>query len=105
MAKKIDAKLKRQIIDVSKSVAAWVFVTAASFGYWLVVLLIASLVLLNVWHVTFDSILKYSFVLMIITSVVYLGFEMTVEGLCYGLTVTINEFKIPDEIYPEFFWR
>ena len=50
MAKKIDAKLKRQIIDVSKSVAAWVFVTAASFGYWLVVLLIASLVLLNVWH-------------------------------------------------------
>ena len=50
MAKKIDAKLKRQIIDVSKSVAAWVFVTAASFGYWLVVLLIASLVLLNVWR-------------------------------------------------------
>ena len=76
MAKKIDAKLKRQIIDVSKSVAAWVFVTAASFGYWLVVLLIASLVLLNVWHVTFDSILKYSFVLMIITSVVYLGFQI-----------------------------
>ena len=73
MAKKIDAKLKRQIIDVSKSVAAWVFVTAASFGYWLVVLLIASLVLLNV---TFDSILKYSFVLMIITSVVYLGFQI-----------------------------
>lgn len=30
---------------------------------------------------------------------------MSVEGLCYGLTVTINEFKIPDEIYPEFFWR
>lgn len=28
---------------------------------------------------------------------------MSVEGLCYGLTVTINEFKIPDEIYPEFF--
>lgn len=76
MAKKIDAKLKRQIIDVSKSVAVWVFVTAASFGYWLVVLLIASLVLLNVWHVTFDSILKYSFVLMIITSVVYLGFQI-----------------------------
>lgn len=76
MAKKMDAKLKRQIIDVSKSVAAWVLVTAASFGYWLVVLLIASLVLLNVWHVTFDSILKYSFVLMIITSVVYLGIQI-----------------------------
>ena len=76
MAKKMNAKLKRQIIDVSKSVAAWVFVTAASFGYWLVVLLIASLVLLNIWHVTFDSILKYSFVLMIITSVVYLGMQI-----------------------------
>ena len=50
--------------------------TAASFGYWLVVLLIASLVLLNIWHVTFDSILKYSFVLMIITSVVYLGMQI-----------------------------
>lgn len=76
MAKKMDAKLKRQIIDVSKSVVAWVLVTAASFGYWLVVLLIASLVLLNVWHVTFDSILRYSFVLMIITSVVYLGMQI-----------------------------
>lgn len=76
MAKKMNAKLKRQIIDVSKSVAAWVLVTAASFGYWLVVLLIASLVLLNIWHVTFDSILKYSFVLMIITSVVYLGMQI-----------------------------
>ena len=76
MAKKMNAKLKRQIIDVSKSVAARVFVTAASFGYWLVVLLIASLVLLNIWHVTFDSILKYSFVLMIITSVVYLGMQI-----------------------------
>ena len=76
MAKKMNAKLKRQIIDVSKSVAACVFVTAASFGYWLVVLLIASLVLLNIWHVTFDSILKYSFVLMIITSVVYLGMQI-----------------------------
>lgn len=76
MAKKMNAKLKRQIIDVSKSVAAWVLVTAASFGYWLVVLLIASLVLLNIWHVTFDSILRYSFVLMIITSVVYLGMQI-----------------------------
>ena len=76
MAKKIDAKLKRQIIDVSKSVASWVCATAAYFCYLLVVLLIASLVLLNVWHVTFDSILKYSFVLMIITSVVYLGFQI-----------------------------
>lgn len=72
----MNAKLKRQIIDVSKSVAAWVLVTAASFGYWLVVLLIASLVLLNIWHVTFDSILRYSFVLMIITSVVYLGMQI-----------------------------
>lgn len=76
MAKKMDAKLKRQIIDVSKSVVAWVLVTAASFGYWLVVLLIASLVLLNIWHVTFDSILRYSFILMIITSVVYLGMQI-----------------------------
>ena len=76
MAKKMNAKLKRQIIDVSKSVAAWVLVTAASFGYWLVVLLIASLVLLNIWHVTFNSILRYSFVLMIITSVVYLGMQV-----------------------------
>lgn len=76
MAKKIDAKLKRQIIDVSKSVAAWVVVTAASYVYWLVVLLIASLVLLNVWNVKFDTLLRYSFILMIITSVVYIGFQI-----------------------------
>lgn len=65
--------IKEQAIDAVKSVLIWVIVTGLAFLYWLAVLLIISLVLLNVWHVTFDSILKYAIVLTIITSLVYIA--------------------------------
>lgn len=63
---------KQQVLDVTKDILGWVFVTAASFVYWLAVLLIFSLVLLSIWHVTFESLLRYSFLLMGATSLVYL---------------------------------
>lgn len=67
------ANKKEYVLDIVKDILAWVIITALAFVYWLAVLLILSLVLLNVWHVTFDELLSYSLVLMIITSVVYLG--------------------------------
>jgi hypothetical protein len=59
---------------VIKDVLGWIVVTAAAFAYWLVMLLFASLVLLSYWNVTFDSLVQYSVVLTIVTSVLYLVF-------------------------------
>ena len=63
---------KEQIIDVAKDVLMWVVVTGLAFAYWLVVLLIFSLLLLNVWHTSFEAIVHYAVILMIITSILYL---------------------------------
>lgn len=65
--------IKEQTIDTAKSILAWIVVTGLAFLYWIVVLLLISLVLLNVWHVTFDSIVQYSVVLTVITSAAYIG--------------------------------
>ena len=37
-------------IDVAKGVLGWIVVTIASYLYWALLLLMASLFLLNVWH-------------------------------------------------------
>ena len=50
-----------------------VLVTALAFVYWVVMLLILSLILLNVWRVRFEQILDYSVILTVITSAAYLG--------------------------------
>lgn len=72
--KKNDMKIiKEYATDVVKSVLVWVIVTGLAFLYWMAVLLIMSLILLNVWHVTFDSILKYAIILTVITSFVYVA--------------------------------
>lgn len=63
---------KEHIVDVTKDVIMWVVVTGVSFAYWLAVLLIFSLVLLNVWHTSFEAIVHYAVVLMIFTSILYL---------------------------------
>lgn len=72
--KKNDMKIiKEYATDVVKSVLVWVIVTGLAFLYWMAVLLIMSLILLNVWHVTFDSVLKYAIILTVITSFVYVA--------------------------------
>jgi len=74
--KKVKAKpanRKEFVVDIVKEGLAWVIVTVLAFAYWVAMLLILSLVLLNVWHVRFEQILDYSVVLTIITSAVYLG--------------------------------
>lgn len=59
-------------VDILKDVVSWVLVTGLSYLYWMAMLLLVSLFLLNVWHVTFEQIIRYSIILMIATSVVYM---------------------------------
>lgn len=71
--KKNDIKvIKEHALDMVKSVLVWAVITGLAFLYWMAVFLIFSLILLNVWHVKFDSILKYAIVLTVITSIVYI---------------------------------
>lgn len=63
---------KKQIArDVAKDTARWLAVSALGFAYWFAMLMIFSIFLLNVWHVTLSQILIWSGVLTAITSVVY----------------------------------
>ena len=59
-------------IELIKDIAGWLLITGLAFLYWMVMLLFASLVLLSYWNVTFAQIVRYSVVLMIVTSIVYL---------------------------------
>lgn len=62
---------KEVVIDIVKDFLIWVVVTVLAYVWWMAVLLIASLVLLNVWMITFQEILKLSAVLTIVTSIAY----------------------------------
>lgn len=59
-------------VDIIKDVLSWMVVTALSYLYWMAMLLLISLFLLNIWHVKIDEIIGYSIILMIITSIGYL---------------------------------
>lgn len=60
-------------VDIIKDIVSWVVVTGVSYLYWMAMLLIFSLLLLNIWHVTFEQIVHYSTILMIVTSIVYVA--------------------------------
>ncbi len=63
---------RRQIAeDVAKTTARWLVVTVLSYVYWLVMLLLASIFLLNVWRVELASLFLYAGILCAVTSVVY----------------------------------
>lgn len=65
-------KNRRQIAaDVAKTAGKWAIFTVLAYGYWLVMLLLFSIFLLNIWHVTFVQILGYSGMLCAVCSVIY----------------------------------
>lgn len=64
---------KEYAVDIVKDILAWLVVTAIAFVYSMAMLLLASLFLVNVWHVTFEEIVNISIVLMAIVSVGYIG--------------------------------
>lgn len=71
--KKNPANKWELVEDIVKSVIAWAVVSALGFLYWMAVLLLLSIFLMNIWHTSFDSILQYGIVLAVITSIVYAG--------------------------------
>ncbi len=63
---------RRQIAaDTAKTTAKWAAATVFFFAYWLAMLLLASLILLNVWHVTIARIFLYAGILCVLCSVIY----------------------------------
>ncbi len=67
----IERNRKETAIDIVKGILQWAVVSALSFLYWMVVLLIFSLILMNVWHTSWEAILRYGLILTMITAVVY----------------------------------
>ena len=61
---------ENQTVENVKSFAGWLVATVLGFGYWVGLLLIISLFLVNVWKVTWVDILTYAAVLAVITSIV-----------------------------------
>lgn len=70
---KPDFKKKEMLLGIGKDLLGWFVVTAVSFIYSLVFLLVLSLILVSVWKVTFQSLLMYSTVIMAVCSVIYAG--------------------------------
>lgn len=67
-------KEKKEIAeDVVKSLLQWAVVSALSFLYWMAMLLLLSIFLMNIWHTSFDAILQYGIILTVITSIGYAG--------------------------------
>jgi len=58
-------------LDIIKLLLQWALVSILGFGYWIAMLLVLSLILLNVWFVTFETIVEMSTVLAVVTSIVY----------------------------------
>ncbi len=74
---------RRQVAeDVAKTTIRWLLGTVLGFVYWLVLLLIFSIFLLNFWKVTFPQILIYSAVLGAVSSLVY-GYSLIHKKLDY----------------------
>ena len=67
-----DGMTKKQIaMDTAKTTGQWAVVTAFLFAYWMAMLLLASLFLVNVWHVKFLQIVLYAVILTVVCSVIY----------------------------------
>ncbi len=64
---------KEYAVDIVKDILAWLVVTAIAFIYSMAMLLLASLFLVNVWHVTFEEIVNISLVIMAVVSIGYIG--------------------------------
>lgn len=76
-------KTKRQIAaDVALTVTKWLVFTVLAYVYWLVMLLLFSIFLLNVWHVSFVQILIYSGIACAVCSVIY-GYVLIHRKLFY----------------------
>ena len=65
--------LPPKVVSVLGRILQWLAVTAGCFAWWMAMLLLVSLFTVNVWHVTFEQILKWSGVLTAVSGAVYAG--------------------------------
>ncbi len=62
---------RERALDVVKFILIWAAMTVFFFAYWMLTLLVASLLLLNVWHTSIEAIVKYAAVLTAASSIIY----------------------------------
>ena len=72
MSNKPSNNRKEVVFDVVKSIMLWAVVTGGAFLYWMFVLLLISIFLMNIWKTSFESLLQYGIILTVITSIAYL---------------------------------
>ena len=68
---KVIRNKKEAAEDVVKTLLQWIVVSGLSFLYWMAMLLLASIFLMNIWHTNFDEILRSGIVLAVITAIAY----------------------------------
>lgn len=74
---------RRQIAaDVAKTAAKWVLFVILAYVYWVVMLLLLSIFLLNVWKVSLVQILIWAGVLTAVSALVY-GYILIHRKLFY----------------------
>ena len=73
MSRQIDRKYIEKAEDIVKTLLQWLVVSALGFAYWIFVLLLVSLFLMNIWKTSWEEILHIGIVLGAITSVFYAG--------------------------------
>ena len=63
---------KKQIaLDTAKTAFKWLVATVFLFAYWMAMLLMASLFLVNVWIVTIVELIIYACILGTVSSLIY----------------------------------
>ena len=73
---------KKQIAaDTAKTALRWLIITVFLFVYWIAMLLLISMILVNVWKVTLTELIIYACILGALSSLVYAG--MLVHGKFY----------------------
>lgn len=71
--KRTKAQKVEVVQDIVKSVIQWAVVSVLGFFYWMAMLLLLSIFMLNIWRTSFEDILRYGFILAAVTSVGYAG--------------------------------
>ena len=65
---------KKQIAaDTAKTALRWLVITVFLFGYWILMLMLISMILVNVWKVTLTELIIYGCILGGISSAAYAG--------------------------------
>ena len=66
-------KINKTVLkDTVLTILKWLGITIGAFAYWMLVLLLFSIFLMNIWKTDLIQIIKIAIILTAVTSVVYL---------------------------------